>query len=773
MLLAHVTTVPNPDVRLGHYHLLSLLGEGGMGAVYLAEDTKLGRMVAVKTLPLNSNEEAKRRFIREARAVAALDHPNICTIHEVGEEHGQSYIVMQHVDGETLASCLNSRKLTLERSLDCAIQICEALQAAHDRGIIHRDVKPSNVIVTSSGNVKVLDFGLAKVLDQETEQTDLLTRPGMVAGTRPYMSPEQLRGQRLDSRSDIFSFGVMLYEMVSGRRPFDGDSTEATITAILFFDPPKIEATSPALAEIESVIRKALQKDRDRRYRRIADIGDELRRIRTSLASDPGAIERKAANVEVTESVAVVMPRPRKRAFDSIAIIPRVISKTDPELIYLLEGIAEGVIDQLSRTPRLRVLARSTAFHFEEAALDLQALRRTLNLSSIATISMTVEGQQIEVTIQLMRTDNGESLLSRKYSSSIDSPYRIAEEAARDLLAIVRPASSRKRRSSRAPTIDPQAYHTFLKARFQWNKRTPEGLKQAIDLYERAIETDPTFAAPYAGLADAYNFLGFFLVMPARMVFARAKAAAKRAIELDPAAGEAYASLGFGTGMYDWNFPEAIRLMDEAIQRNPNYGWAYQWRGLMGHMPLGQFEEAVADMRLAEELDPLAPIMSVGAGVALSFARRYEESRRILERSRELYPKVGCTHGWLGFAYEQLGRYDDALAAMTACHNLEPSSLSISWLCHCYAAAGRRDEALKLLAQTMEQSDRAYISPYVSLMAYIGLGDKDRALESLHAAVEERSSWLYAAKVDPRFDRVREWMGSGLEKLLDENILQS
>ncbi len=745
-----------------------------MGAVYLAEDTQLGRMVAVKTLPLNSNDDARRRFIREARAVAALDHPNICTIHEVGEEHGQSYIVMQYVDGKTLASCLNGGELTLERSLDCAIQVCQALQAAHDRGVIHRDVKPSNVIVTANGNVKVLDFGLAKVLDQETEQTDLLTRPGMVAGTRPYMSPEQLRGERLDPRSDIFSFGVMLYEMVTGRRPFDGGSTEATITAILFFDPPKIESASPILRKVESIIRKALQKDRDRRYRRIADLADELRRIRAALASEADAIERKVGvNVEATESLAAVTSRPRKRLFDSIAVIPRVISKADPELAYLLEGIAEDMIEQLSRTSRLRVLARSTAFHFEEGALDLGALRRTLNLSSIATVSMTVEDQQIEVTVQLIRTDSGQPLLSRQYRSSIETPYRIAEEAARDLLAVARPASARKRRASHAPTLDPQAYHAFLKARFQWNKRTPEGLKQAIDLYERAIEIDPTFAAPYVGLADAYNLLGFFLVMPARLVFARAKAAAKRAIELDPAAGEAYASLGYAAGIYDWNFPEAIRLAGEAIQRNPNYGWAYQWRGLTGYLPLGQFEEALTDMRRAEELDPLAPIMSVGAGCVLFFARRYEEARQVLERSRELYPKVGCVHGWLALPYEQLGRYDDALASTTTCHNLEPSSVGIAALCHCYAVAGRRDEALELLAQTMQRSDRSYVSAYVPLMAYIGLGDKDRALESLQAAVEERSSWLCLAKVDPRFDRVREWMGPGaLENLLNAHVLQ-
>ena len=768
-----MTVVPNAHQTLGHYRLLSPLGQGGMGAVYLAEDVQLGRKVAIKTLPLNSDDDARRRFIREARAVAALDHPNICTVHEAGEEHGQSYIVMQYVDGKTLASCLDVGELGLRRSVDCAIQICEALQAAHDRGIIHRDVKPSNVMLTPSGNIKVLDFGLAKVLNQETEHTDLLTRPGAVAGTRPYMSPEQLRGERLDPRSDIFSFGVMLYEMVSGRRPFDGGSSEATITAILFLDPPKIESASPILRDVESIIRKALQKDPDQRYRRIGDMADDLVRIRAALNSDSGAVERKAGvNAEATESVAAVTPRSRKRSFDSIAVIPRVASKDDPELIYLLEGIAEGMIGQLSSSPRLRVLARSTAFHFAQGELDLQALRRTLNISSIAMVSMTVERQQIEATVQLIRTDSGESLLSRQYSTTIDTPYRIAEEAGRDVLAIVRPVSSRKRRAPRTPTRDPQAYHAFLKARFQWNKRTPEGFKQAIELYERAIEIDPAFAAPYAGLADAYNMLGFFLVMPGRLVFARAKAAAKRAIELDPAAGDAYASSGFAAGMYDWNFPEAIRLSGEAIQRNPNYGWAYQWRGLTGYTPLGRFDEALKDMHTAEDLDPLAPIMSVGPGVVLFFARRYEESRKALERSRELYPKAGCVHAWLALPYELVGRYDDAIESWTAFHNLEPSNASIAGLCHCYGAAGRREDALDLLARTMQQSDRSYVSPFVPLMAYIGLGDKDRALETLKTAVDERASWLFLAKVDPRFDRVREWMGSGLEKLLNENVLQ-
>jgi tetratricopeptide (TPR) repeat protein len=417
-------------------------------------------------------------------------------------------------------------------------------------------------------------------------------------------------------------------------------------------------------------------------------------------------------------------------------------------------------------------LARSTAFRFQEGELDLQALRRDLKLSSIATVGMTVQGQRLEMTIQLTSTEKGELLLTRQYSGTIDAPHTLAEQAGRDLLAVIHPASARKRRASTTRTAaDPQAYLLLLKARFQWNKRTPEGFKQSIELYQHAIEIDPTFAAAYVGLADAYNFLGFFAMMPPRLVYPKAKAAAKRAIELDPSAGEAYASLGYTAGQHDWNFHEAIRLNGEAIQRNPSYAWAYQWRGLAGYMPDGQMEEALKSVRQAEELDPLSRIMNTAVGSVLLFARRYEEAREVLEHIREIEPKFMAVHAWLGLTYEQLGRYDEALASMMTSHSLAPGQITAAGLCHCYAVAGRGDEALKLLDETMQRSDRSYVTPYVPLMTYIGLGDEQRALESLKAAIEERSTWLYLARVDPRFDRLRDWMGSGLETLLNEHVL--
>lgn len=743
-----------------------------MGTVHLARDTKLGRMVAVKILPLNSGDDARRRFIREARAVGALDHPNICTIHEVGEDHGQSYIVMQYVEGRNLASWINAGELDLERSLDCAIQVCGALQAAHDHGIIHRDVKPSNVMLAASGKVKVLDFGIAKVLDQDTEQTDMLTRPGTVPGTRPYMSPEQLRGERLDARSDIFSFGVMLYEMVSGRRPFEGGSMEATITAILFFDPPKIESTSPTLLKIESVIRKALHKDPHQRYQRIADLAEELLKISAGHRREESAVVegRTFGSKEPTRTAAPVTPRRRKRVPDSVAVIPRISSRADPELAYLLEGIAEAIIQELSHDTRLRVLSRSTAFRFQEGDFNLQALRRDLNVALIATVKITAHVESIDVDIQLVETANGESILARQYSGAFEESSRIAEHAARDVLAAIRPASTRKRRVATRKTPDAHAYQLFLKGRFQWNKRSPEGVKQAIDLYQQVNEIDPTFAPAYVGLADAYNMLGFLSVMPPRLVFPKAKAAAQRAIELDPAGGEAYASLGFTAGLYEWNFRESVRLHGEAIQRNPSYAMAYHWRALTGFLPQGQFDEALRSVRQAEELDPLAPIMNTAVGVMLLFSRRYEEAREVLEHIREIEPKFAPVHWYLAITYEQLHRYDDALTSVKTVQGLSVGSLGLALLGHCYAVAGHKDEALKVLADAKQLAERSYVSAYVPLLIQLGLADDERALESLKAAVEERMPWLALAPIDPRFDRLH--ASVDLENLINSNALR-
>lgn len=462
--------------------------------------------------------------------------------------------------------------------------------------------------------------------------------------------------------------------------------------------------------------------------------------------------------------------RSRKRGIDSIAVIPRISPASDPEFAYLLEGIAEAVTEHLARTPALRVLARSTAFRSQAGTLGLDALRRDLRVSAIATIGLTVDAPKLAVSVELISTERRETLMTRQYNGSIDAPHKLADDAARDLLSVARPA--RKRRTTTRKT-DPQAYHLFLKARFQWNKRSPDGIKQAIDFYQRAIEIDPAFASAYVGLADAYNLLGFLGVMPPRLVYPKAKAAAKRAIELDTTSGEAYTSLGYATGQYDWNFAGAVRLHDEAIKRSPRDANAHHWRGLTGCMPAGQFDEALASVREAEALDPLTPIMSVGVGSVLYFARRYEDARQLLEHIREIEPKFMAVYRWLGLAYEQPGRYEEALAAMKALHELAPSSVSAAFIARCYAVSGQRDAAIKLAGETMKHAGRGYVSTLVPLMTAMGLGDRERAIESLNTAIEDRASWLFLANVDPRFDRMREWMGTELQQLIADHAIQT
>jgi serine/threonine protein kinase/tetratricopeptide (TPR) repeat protein len=746
---------------LGHYGIVSLLGSGGMGEVYLADDQTLGRRVAIKILPANisKDSDAKRRMMREARAVAALDHPNVCTIYDVGEFDGRPYIVMQYIEGETLFDRLRQSRLTLAECLDLGIQIAAALDEAHSHGVVHRDIKPMNIMITTRGQVKVLDFGLARFAELHDGSTEVLSKTGIVTGTAPYMSPEQLRGAPTDARSDIFSLGIVLYEMATGRRPFDRDSTVATITAILFEEPEPID--DEETAALAPILKRALAKEPSKRYATTALMLEALEQTKArprSRVRKPRTAEMEAARM--TKPALMTNPSGssvQKTRTDSLAVLPFVGNKVDAELEYLIYGLSEGIVNALSPIRKLRVIAQTTAARYAGTDIDPQQVGRELNVSAIVGVQAHVEGDGLHADVSLISTNDGATTWSQEYTRPVRDVAALAETIASDVAdrVGVRGGSGPRRVVKKKRAVDPEAQQLFLKGRFQWIKRHPEALKQAMGYFQQAVELDPSFAMPYAGLADSYLMLGFMQAAPATEMLPKVKAAAKRAIELDPLLADPHATLGYAAGLFEWDFESGQRELEEAMRLNPNYQWAPHWLGIL-MCGRGQTRRALELIEFSAVLDPLSPIVNVGAGIPLHVARRYEEAaaryRSVLDTETKFVPG----HYYLGMSLEMLGDYDAAIHHYKRSVEIAgPITLYLGALAHAYALAGRPDDAQRVIEQLHALGKQRYTSPYNLAIAYMGLNRIDEALVALEAALDEHNAWIWFMPIDPRFDRLR------------------
>jgi eukaryotic-like serine/threonine-protein kinase len=747
-----------PEI-LGHYRIVSLLGSGGMGEVYLADDATLGRRVAIKILPdsVARDPEARRRMLREARAVAALDHPNVCTIFEVGEHEGRPYIVMQYIEGETLFDRLRQLRLTLAECLEIGIQVAAALDEAHSHGVIHRDIKPMNIMLTPRGQVKVLDFGLARFAELKDGSTEVLSKTGMVTGTAPYMSPEQLRGAVVDARSDIFSFGIVLYEMATGRRPFDRDSTVATITAILFEEPEPID--DEEAAPLVPIIRRALAKEPSKRYASTALLLEALEQAKgrpRSRIRRPRTAEMEVARMTKPTSNSSSTPSQKTRT-DSVAVLPYVSAKLDPGIEYLLYGLSEGIVNALSPLRKLRVIAQATTARYAGTEFDPQQVGRELNVAAIVGVRAHVEGDQLHAAVTLVSTSDGSTLWSSEYTRAIREVAALAETIASQVAERmgVRAGSGPPRVVKKKRAVDAEAQQLFLKGRFQWIKRHPEALKLAMGYFQQAVELDPSFAMPYAGLADSYLMLGFMQAAPATDMLPKVKAAAHRAIELDPLLADPHATLGYAAGLFAWDFDTAQRELEEAMRLNPNYQWAPHWLGIL-MCGRGQTRRALELIEFSAVLDPLSPIVNVGAGIPLHCARRYEDAaaryRSVLDTETKFVPG----HYYLGMSLEMLGDYDGAIEHYKRSVEIAgPITLYLGALAHAYAGAGQPREAERVIEQLHAMGKQRYTSPYNLAVAYMGLGRIDEALTALEAALDEHNAWIWFMPVDPRFDRLR------------------
>ncbi|HXG91572.1 MAG TPA: protein kinase [Blastocatellia bacterium] len=747
---------------ISHYRIISKLGAGGMGEVYLAEDTRLGRQVALKFLPASYQYDPDRRtrFLHEARTASALRSPNIAAIYDIGEHDGVMFIVMEYVEGELLSTRIGRGPLALREAAEIAMQVADALDEAHALGIIHRDIKSSNLMVTPRGLVKMLDFGLAKMIrvatqDDSRELTAPLgqaTSPGIVLGTVSYMSPEQAFGRDLDNRSDIFSLGIVIYEMLAGQLPFKGASVTEIVDNIIHQEPlPIASFNSNVPVELERITRHCLEKDREQRYSSARELAVDLRAFLRE--TDSGSVRTSSSTAAQTQR------RVRsRRAIDSIAVLPFLNASGDADTEYLSDGVTESIINNLSRLPRLRVMARSTVFRYKGREIDPLKVGRELNVRALLTGRVLQRGDLLIIKAEMVDTSDGAQVWGEQYNRQLSDIFAIEEEISNvisEKLKLKLTGPQRKQLTRRY-TENTEAYQLYLKGRFYWNKRTEESLKRGIEYFNQAIETDPNYALAYAGVADSYNILASYSALAPKDAFPRAKAAATRALELDEKLAEAHASLAFALFGYDWNWAEAEKQFKRAIQLSPNYANGHHWYAVF-LAPMERFDEAFVEINRAQELDPLSLPINTSVGWLFHLARRFDEAITVYQKTLEIEPGFGLAHRRLAQTYEQVGKHAEAEAEFQAAEKCSGEDAElIAARGHFYAKTGEQDKARRELARLNEMAASRYVPAYLIARIHIALGEMDEAFKLLNAACEERYGYLIYLKADPVFDPLRE-----------------
>ncbi len=774
------------DETISHFRVIEKLGAGGMGVVYKAIDIRLDRPVALKFLPdkLAQDSLALERFRREARAASALNHPGICTIYDIGEQGGRTFIAMEFLDGETLRDHIRGKALPLDELLRLGIQIAEALDAAHSEGIIHRDIKPANIFVTRRGHAKVLDFGLAKLVpkgvanadaDLLGEVPDSSSLVGIISGTPSYMSPEQVRGDTLDPRTDIFSLGLLLYEMATGRQAFSGGTGGSIIEAVLTRPPAPARSIIPDTPpDLEEIINKALHKNRDRRYQHAAELLADLQRLdrgtdsgrriareeadsaRLSTASLLRSPGEQTARGSTTQTGALRQVRLSK-IIDSLAVLPFENATRDPEHEYLSDGIASSLINTLATVPKLRVIAQSTVFRYKGRPIDPQAVGRELNVRSVLTGRIMQSGGSLRIGTELVDVPTGSQLWGAQYDRKPGDIFAIQDEISNEISEKLRLKLTRaeKKRLTKRQTDDAEAYRLYLKGRHHWNRWTEDGFYKAIEYFQQAVEKDPAYALAYTGIADSYVLLGWNSYLPPKDAFPKARVAAMAALRLDPELGEAHSPQAAVLWLYDWQWPEAQMEFKRSLALNPAHPTASHWYAEC-LMTMGRHSEAIARMKSSQDLDPLSLIISVAIGWAFYMAGQYEAAIEQLHRTVEMDPNYPVTYWILGLTLRKMGRHELAIAEGEKGVKLSGgSALMRAALAQTLATADRRKDALQILDDLTTLSKEKYVSPYFFAGIHVGLGEDDRAIEYLEKSYEEHSHWLIYLHIDPSMDRMR------------------
>ncbi len=778
--------------RISHYQVLTKIGAGGMGVVYKATDLKLERTVALKFLPSYSlvGEAEKTRFLREAKAAALLHHPNICTVFEIDEAGDQAFISMAYIEGKTLQQIVQTGPLHLRKAVDITIQVATGLQAAHAKHVIHRDIKSANVVVSPEGHAVVMDFGLAK-LGGDTR----LTKPGAAVGTVSYMSPEQTRGEDVDHRTDIWSLGVVLYELVTGRLPFRGEHETAVVYAIVSEEPEPVTAVRTGVPlSLERIINKALAKNPSARYQHADELIVDLRAVRGELEAGgtarraPAGAGRRRFRVLATAAVVLVAAlllwwrvRPSNQAAGllssaadstryTIAVLPLDNLSGDDTQEYFADGMTEAIITELAQISGLRVISRTSVMRFKNSQRPLTAIARELNAGTILEGSVVLASGRVRINAQLIDGGTDEHLWAKSYEGDLRDVVGLQGTVA---LAVadeieVELSSVERNRLASGQTVDPAAYELYLRARYAWNRRSPDSIQKGMEYFSQAIEKDPDYALAYAGLAQAHLALSTWAFVPASETMPKAREMAFKALQIDASVAEAYATLGAVAKDYDWKWSEAESHFKRALDLNPSYATAHQWYGEF-LSAVGRHEEALVQVRMAQQLDPLSLMINTAVGFQLFFAGDIDGAVAELRKVVDLDPTFSPAPAILHMIYDLEGMNDAAVAEFLTYVRLvgggEEGVLAIQ---KAYETAGMPGFYQARLAALHALSARQYVSPFYIAAHYARLAERDSAFQWLEKAVEERAfpvgemathPALASLRSDPRFHALLERMG--------------
>jgi len=787
-------------LTVSHYRILEKLGGGGMGVVYKAEDLRLGRYVSLKFLPeqLSSEPLAIERFQREARAASSLNHPHICTIYDVDQYEGQHFIVMEFLEGQTLKHRISGKPVELDRVPEYGHQMADALEAAHSKAIIHRDIKPANIFLTDRGQVKLLDFGLAKLMPERrgagrarqaagnfgvTTQDAHLTSDGVALGTVSYMSPEQVRGQELDERTDLFSLGLVLYEMCTGQRAFIGNTSGVIFDAILNRAPVPAARLNPAIPiQLEQIIAKTLEKDRELRYRSASDLRADLQRLIrdtdsarampfTTGQASRQKLRRLWPHLVWGGILAVLLilfglnvGNLRDRVFggasqariESIAVLPFANLSNDPKTEYLSDGITESLINSLSQLPNLAVMSRNTVFRYKGQATDSQKVGRDLHVRAILTGRLIQTGDELMISVSLEDVQNSRQIWGEQYNRKLSNLVTVQQEIAGDIYGRLRPrlAGEEKKLLAKRPTENAEAYQLYLQGLFYWNKWTQADFKKAADYFSQAVQKDPGYALSYAGLADSYSLLGDAGYLPPSEAWPKAKTAAMQALDIDDSLGEAHTSLGLVKEHFEWDWAGAEKEFKRAIELNPNLATAHHWYGdYLTNM--GRFDEGIAETKKAQELDPLSLIINTTMGWQFYVAGRNENAVEQLRKVLDIDPKFSPARRILEEVYAHMGKHKEAVAEREKALSLSGGPELAASIEEDFTKSGYKGVLQSWLDGLTELSKHSYVSSYSIAESYMRMDQKQKAFEWLEKAYEEHDSGLVSLAVEPMFENIR------------------